>query len=75
MPKISDFDTAYTYKGYVLVNELYPDDEGFNKNWWQYGIQAGDHVAGLKILEGLSSNAYADTTEAFNVFKNMVDSK
>ena len=29
--KINDFDTVYTYKGYALVNELYEDDEGFNK--------------------------------------------
>ena len=75
MPKLSDFDTAYTYKGYVLVNELYPDDEGFDKNWWQWGIQAGDHVSNLKSLEGLSSNSYADRLEAMTVFTKMVDSK
>jgi len=73
--KINDFDTVYTYKGYALVNELYEDDEGFNKNYWQWGLLSGDFVVRLKPLDGLSSNSYANLNEAMEVFQAKVDSK
>jgi len=73
--KLKDFDTAYAYKGFVLVNERYEDDEGFFKNCWQWGLQAGEFVIKLEILDGLSSNSYAEFSEALEVFKNKVESK
>ena len=70
---LSYFDEAYEYRGYVLVNELYPDDEGFNKNHWQWGRLEASEVIGFSTLKGLSSNSYSSQSEAYGVFKDAVD--
>ena len=63
-----DYDMVYTYKDYILVNELYEDDR-FTKNQYQWARRGKD----LKPLKGLSSNSYASATEAITVFKKMVE--
>lgn len=73
--KLTQFDTAFSYKGYALVNERIQDDEGFYKNCWQWGLLSGEFVVRLEILDGLSSNAYSDLSEAMDVFKAKVNSK
>ena len=73
MTKLYHFDDTYVYNNYVLVNELYEDDDGFNKNWYQWGILNDDEVENLQTLTGLSSNSYASFTEAINVFKEKVN--
>jgi hypothetical protein len=70
---ISSFDEAYQYKGYVLVNELYEDSEGFYKNTWMVGKVNGDNVEDLEFLEGLSSNSYARFAEAHKKFIDMIN--
>lgn len=70
---ISDYDEAYPYKGYVLVNDLYEDDEGFYKNSWEYGVVEGTQVFEVKELTGLSSNSYANFSEAYKKFCLLVD--
>lgn len=70
--KISYFDYNYSYNGYALVNEIYEDDEGFDKNNWQWGKQLGGWVSNLSPLQGLSSNSYADRNEAIAAFKEKV---
>lgn len=71
--KLSFYDEVYTYKGYVLVNELYEDSEGFYKNTWQWGVLDGDYVYDPIILEGLRSNSYSDFSEAHKKFCQTVD--
>jgi hypothetical protein len=65
------------YKGYVCVNELYEDDEGFNKNSYMYGemvyANGQNYVKDVKDLDGLSSNSFASWSEAETVFKKKVD--
>ena len=73
MNKISQYDDSYIYKGFVLVNELYEDDERFFKNWYQWGIINGENITNIQTLEGLSSNIYAPFKEAITVFKELVD--
>lgn len=74
MNKISNYDENYIYNGYVLVNELYEDDEGFYKNTYQWGLVCDDYIKDIQILRGLSSNSYASMSEAISVFKELVDS-
>ena len=64
-----NYDMVYTYKNYILVNELYEDDDGFKKNDYQWARKGED----LKPLKGLSSNSYASSAEAINVFKKMIE--
>ena len=56
------------YNGYVCVNELYEDDEGFNKNSYMYGkmvyANGTKFVEDVEDLDGLSSNSYASWNEA-----------
>jgi len=64
------------YNGYVCVNELYEDDEGFNKNSYMYGkmvyANGTKFVEDVEDLDGLSSNSYASWNEAEIVFKKKV---
>ncbi len=70
------FDEVTIYKGWALVNELYPDSEGFNKNGWQWGEVFNDEfIVNEQWLEGLSSNSYAPFEEAYDVFCANVDEK
>lgn len=66
-----------SYKGYVCVNELYEDDEGFNKNSYMYGKVVEAHgtqfIKDVEDLDGLSSNSYASREEASRVFKEKID--
>lgn len=71
--KLSYYDEMHTYKGYVLVNELYEDSEGFYKNGWQWGVLDEDYVYDPIWLEGLSSNSYANFSEAYKKFCQLVD--
>jgi hypothetical protein len=65
------------HNGYVCVNELYEDDEGFNKNSYMYGemvyANGENYVKDVKDLDGLSSNSFASWSEAETVFKKKVD--
>ncbi len=65
------------HNGYVCVNELYEDDEGFNKNTYMYGkmvyANGTNFVEDVEILDGLSSNSFASWNEAEIVFKKKVD--
>ena len=65
------------HNGYVCVNELYEDDEGFNKNTYMYGemvyANGTNFVKDVEILDGLSSNSFASWSEAETVFKKKVD--
>ena len=64
------------HNGYVCVNELYEDDEGFNKNSYMYGkmvyANGTKFVEDVEDLDGLSSNSYASWNEAEIVFKKKV---
>jgi len=65
------------HNGYACVNELYEDDEGFNKNSYMYGkiVEANGtkFIKDVEDLDGLSSNAYASREEASRVFKEKID--
>ena len=65
------------HNGYACVNELYEDDEGFNKNSYMYGemvyANGTNFVKDVEILDGLSSNSFASWSEAETVFKKKVD--
>jgi len=65
-----------SYKGYALINEIYEDDEKFNKNCYMYGKEVGDGEYVYKAVElrGLSSGSYARWTEAVEVFREKIDS-
>lgn len=71
--RIASFDESYIYKGYVLVNELYEDPEGFYKNTWMWAKIDGENCIDLVSLDNLSSNAYAPFEEAHSVFIDMID--
>jgi len=76
--KLTSFDEFICqYKGYVCINELYEDDEGFNKNSYMYGemiyANGENYVKDVKDLDGLSSNSFASWNEAEKVFKKKVD--
>lgn len=73
--RIASFDESYIYKGYVLVNELYEDSEGFYKNTWMWAEVDGDNAINLQTLEGLSSNSYARFAEAHSVFIDIINEK
>tara|TARA_Y100000015_G_scaffold3684_1_gene3393 strand:- start:44 stop:316 length:273 start_codon:yes stop_codon:yes gene_type:complete len=70
---ILEYDGFYHHNGYVLLKELIPDDDGFDKTWWTWGKCDDGYVVNPKHLEGLSSNAYAGINEAFEVFQKEVD--
>jgi hypothetical protein len=72
---ISSFDEAYRYKGYVLVNELYEDSEGFYKNTWMWAKIDGENCIDLVSLDNLSSNSYARFAEAHEAFINLINEK
>ena len=63
----STFDEVYHYKGFVLVNELY-EDEDCRKNWYRWGSIVDGFAIDLKELDGLSSRSYASFEEAWSVF-------
>lgn len=69
------YDEFYKYEGYVLVNELFEDDEGFYKNSWQWGRldPTEKKVCYPENLIGLRSNSYSDFSEARRVFAQIVD--
>ena len=67
------FDESYEYMGYVLVNEIYPDDEGFNKNQWFWGKLEGSGVTGLTEVIGLPSRSYSSQPEAYKAFVILVN--
>jgi len=70
---ILEYDGFYHHNGYVLLKELIPDDEGFNKTWWTWGKHDDGYVINPRHLKGLSSDAYADVNEAYEVFQKKVD--
>lgn len=72
---IRSYDESHIYNGYVLLNELYEDSEGFYKNNWKWGVVDGEYVYDVIWLEGLSSNSYADFSEAYKKFCQLVDEK
>jgi hypothetical protein len=72
MVRYDSFDEHYLSNGYVLVNELYEDDERFFKNTWMWGKVKGSYVEDLKILDGLRSNSYSKFEEAWQVFQEKV---
>jgi hypothetical protein len=65
------------HNGYVCVNELYEDDEGFYKNTYMYGelvyANGENFVKDARTLDGLSSNSFASWSEAETLFKKKVD--
>lgn len=69
---LSWFDEFYVYGDYVLVNEIY-EDEDCRKNTWMWGKVDEDTIVDAQILKGLSSNSYAPWEEVQNVFKTTVD--
>jgi hypothetical protein len=73
---LNEFDEHYIYNGYVLVNEIYEDDD-HRSNTWSWGKLVrrihGSYVEDPQILKGLSSNSYAPWEEVQTHFKNMVD--
>lgn len=71
--RIAWFDESYKYKGYVLVNELIEDSDGFYKNSWMWGKEDGEHVLEVIELEGLTSNSYSNFSEAHKVFTQLMD--
>ena len=73
--KLSYYDEVFFYQGYALVNELYEDSEGFYKNNWRWGEVFGEYIKDVIWLEGLSSNSYADFSEAYKKFCQLVDEK
>jgi len=73
--RINWFDESYKYKGYVLVNELIEDPEGFYKNSWMWGKEDGEYVLNTVLLDGLYSNSYSNFSEAHKVFTQMIDEK
>jgi hypothetical protein len=69
---VNMFDEHYIYNGYVLVNEIY-EDEDHRSNTWSWGKLQGGYVEDPKILTGVSSNSYGPFEEIYNVFKISVD--
>ena len=72
---LSYYDESYKYRGYVLVNELFEDSEGFYKNGWQWGRldDSETKVCFPDILTGIRSNSYSDFSEAHKVFTQLID--
>lgn len=66
------FDEEYNYKGYVLVNEIYEDDDVW-KNTWMWGEVDGNDIINAVLLDGLSSNSYAPFSEVVENFHKKVD--
>lgn len=66
------FGAAYIYKDYVLVNELYEDDD-VRKNSWMWGKHENGYIVNAVLLEGLSSNSYAPWEEVQKKFHKCVD--
>jgi hypothetical protein len=71
---VNMFDEHYIYNGYVLVNEIY-EDEDHRSNTWSWGELQGGYVEDPKILTGVSSNSYGSFEEIYNVFKTTVDNQ
>jgi hypothetical protein len=66
------FDEHYIYGDYVLVNEIYEDDD-HRANTWMWGRMVSGYATEVRLLEGLSSNSYAPWEEVQTHFENMVD--
>jgi hypothetical protein len=66
------YDDYYRYNGYVLVNEIYEDDD-HRANTWYWGKLSGKCIVDPQLLTGLSSNSYAPWEEVVNVFQQVVD--
>jgi len=66
------FDEEIHYKGYVLVNELYEDDD-VRKNFYMWGRVDGGCIVDAVALEGLSSKSYAPWKEVWEKFVETVD--
>lgn len=66
------FDEEYSYKDYVLVNEIYEDDD-CRKNTWMWGRVDGNNIVDAVLLDGLSSNSYAPFSEVIENFHKKVD--
>lgn len=73
--KIACYAESFHYKGYVLVNDLYEDSEGFDKNCWMWGKKLEEDCVDAVNLEGLSSNSYAHFFEAHKKFIKLADEK
>ena len=67
------FDEHYIYGDYVLVNEIYEDDD-HRANTWMWGRMVSGYATEVRLLEGLSSNSYTPWEEVYTHFKNTVDS-
>lgn len=67
------FYEEYSYKGFVLVNELYEDDD-VQKNNWMWGKVDGNDIVDAVLLDGLSSSSYAPFKEVIENFHKKVDS-
>jgi hypothetical protein len=68
------FDEHYIYNGYVLVNEIY-EDEDHRSNTWSWGKHVDGYIEDPQILKGLSSNSYASFNEVIENFHKKVDEK
>lgn len=71
---LNTFDEHYTYKDYVLVNDVYEDDD-HRANTWFWGKHVDGFIENAQLLKGLSSNSYAPWAEVLNVFKKTVDNQ
>ena len=69
---LNTFDEHYIYNGYVLVNEIYEDDD-HRSNTWSWGKLVGSYVEDPKILTGVSSNSYGSFNEIYEAFAKEVD--
>jgi hypothetical protein len=65
------FDDHYIYGDYVLVNEIYEDDD-HRANTWMWGRMVSGYATEVRLLEGLSSNSYAPWEEVQRVFETTV---
>jgi hypothetical protein len=65
------FDEHYIHGDYVLVNEIYEDDD-HRANTWMWGRMVSGYATEVRLLEGLSSNSYAPWEEVQRVFETTV---
>jgi len=77
MISVHQFYEHYIYKGFILVNDIYEDDD-CRKNCWMWTKATGQDNEVVKYsdlvdLKGLSSNSYAPWEEVWKNFTNMVD--
>lgn len=69
---LNTFDEHYIYNGYVLVNEIYEDDD-HRSNTWSWGKHTDGYIEDPQILTGVSSNSYGHFNEIYEAFAKEVD--